>query len=102
MANEQPESRNDEVLGYQIVPIRKPKGVASAAFISCCKCSAPISSMGGPRENAYCLKCFASSESALIGKIVVERGLVRDSIGPITALPEGEYELRRVERGGGS
>lgn len=55
-----PEEPDDsEILGYTLEPIRKgkPGTVRTAAFILCGSCDAPISSNGGPRYNAVCLKC---------------------------------------------
>jgi hypothetical protein len=48
-----------EPIGYTLEPIYAiRKGfVATAAFILCNSCNGAISSNGGPRYNAVCLKC---------------------------------------------
>jgi hypothetical protein len=48
-----------EPIGYTLEPIYATrKGfVATAAFILCSSCNSAISSNGGPRYNAVCLKC---------------------------------------------
>ena len=58
---EVPEPVEDrEPIGYTLEPIYAPrKGmIATAAFILCSSCRGAISSMGGPRYNAVCLKCL--------------------------------------------
>jgi hypothetical protein len=47
------------VLGYTLEPIYEPKRgfVVTQAFILCHSCNSAISSTGGPRYNAVCLKC---------------------------------------------
>ena len=54
---EPPEDR--EPVGYTLEPIYAPrKGyIATAAFILCSSCRSAISSHGGPRYNALCLRC---------------------------------------------
>jgi hypothetical protein len=49
-----------EPIGYTLEPIYATrKGfVATAAFILCNSCGGAISSNGGPRYNAICLKCL--------------------------------------------
>jgi hypothetical protein len=54
---EPPEDR--EPIGYTLEPIYEIRkgAIATAAFILCSSCRAPISGHGGPRYNAICLKC---------------------------------------------
>jgi len=49
-----------EVIGYTLEPIykTKPDMVVTQAFILCSSCGNAISSNGGPRYNALCLKCI--------------------------------------------
>lgn len=57
---ETPEVREEgEPIGYTLEPIYAiRKGhIATAAFILCHSCNSAISSNGGPRYNAICLKC---------------------------------------------
>ena len=57
---EVPEPTEDrEPIGYTLEPIYSPRRgyVATAAFILCSSCRGAISSHGGPRYNALCLKC---------------------------------------------
>lgn len=46
-------------IGWQLVPIYEaPKGsIVTQAFIICAGCGALVSGTGGPRSNAYCMKC---------------------------------------------
>jgi len=48
-----------EQIGWQLVPIYKaPKGsIVTQAFIICCVCRKAVSTVSGPRENAYCMDC---------------------------------------------
>ena len=48
-----------EIIGYTLEPIYKmPRGVVvTQAFIMCSSCGGAISSNGGPRYNAVCVKC---------------------------------------------
>ncbi len=58
---EVPEPVEDrEPIGYKLEPIYDVrKGhIATAAFILCSSCRGAISSMGGPKYNALCLKCL--------------------------------------------
>ena len=54
---EVPEDR--EPIGYVLEPIYAPRRgtVVTQAFILCHSCNDAISSTGGPRYNAICLKC---------------------------------------------
>ena len=54
---QEPETR--EPIGYTLEPVYAArKGfVVTQAFILCHSCNAAISSTGGPRYNAICLKC---------------------------------------------
>ena len=54
---EPPEDR--EPIGYTLEPIYAPRRgtVVTQAFILCHSCGGAISSTGGPRYNAICLKC---------------------------------------------
>ena len=57
---EVPEPVEDrEPIGYTLEPIYEIRkgAIATAAFILCSSCRAPISGHGGPRYNAICLKC---------------------------------------------
>ena len=47
------------VLGYTLEPIyaSKPGFVVTQSFVLCHSCDGAISSTGGPRYNAICLKC---------------------------------------------
>jgi len=58
-----------EVIGYTLEPIYKtPKGfVVTQAFILCTSCGSAISSTGGPKYNAICLKCIEQLD--LINKL---------------------------------
>ena len=49
-----------ETIGYTLEPIYAPrKGyVTTAAFILCSSCKGAVSSHGGPKYNALCLKCL--------------------------------------------
>lgn len=53
----EPEDR--EPIGYTLEPIYGPrKGmITTQAFILCSSCRSAISSTGGPKYNALCLKC---------------------------------------------
>lgn len=52
-------SEDRAVIGYTLEPIYEVgKGmIATQAFILCSSCNSAISSSGGPRYNAICLKC---------------------------------------------
>lgn len=59
--------KQDPVLGYRkngepINPI-KPGMIATACFISCCKCGAGIRGMGGPLRDALCVPCYQEEQS---------------------------------------
>lgn len=49
-----------EPIGYELQPIYAPRRgqIATAAFILCSSCGGVVSSSGGPRYNALCLKCI--------------------------------------------
>lgn len=70
---EVPEPPEDcEPIGYELQPIYAPRRgqVATAAFILCSSCGGAVSSSGGPRYNALCLKCIDKLDvfNKLIGK----------------------------------
>ena len=48
------------VIGYTLEPIyQTPQGqIVTHAFVLCASCGSAISSHGGPRYNAVCLKCI--------------------------------------------
>lgn len=52
-------SKDRAVIGYTLEPIYEVgKGmITTQAFILCSSCNGAISSTGGPRYNAVCLKC---------------------------------------------
>lgn len=52
-------SEDRQVIGYTLEPIYEtPKGyIVTQAFILCTSCGGAVSSNGGPRYNAICLKC---------------------------------------------
>jgi hypothetical protein len=52
-------SEDRAVIGYTLEPIYEVgKGmIATHAFILCSSCGGAVSSCGGPRYNAICLKC---------------------------------------------
>jgi hypothetical protein len=62
-------SEDQEVIGYTLEPIYKPKRgmVVTHAFILCSSCESAISGSGGPRYNALCLKCVEQLD--LINKL---------------------------------
>ena len=47
-------------IGYTLEPIYAPRpgSIATQAFVLCSSCRGAISSSGGPRYNAVCLKCI--------------------------------------------
>lgn len=55
---QEPEDR--EPIGYTLEPVYAPRRgyVVTQAFILCSSCGSAISSSGGPRYNAVCLKCI--------------------------------------------
>ena len=58
---EVPEPVEDrEPIGYTLEPIYETRRgmIATAAFILCSSCRGAISSMGGPKYNALCLRCI--------------------------------------------
>jgi hypothetical protein len=63
----EPEDR--EPIGYELQPIYAPKKgyITTQAFILCSSCGGAISSNGGPRYNALCLKCIEQLD--LINKL---------------------------------
>lgn len=52
---------NLEIIGYLVGGdplVKRPQGtLVTRAFIICCECNKPISSVGGPIYNAVCLDC---------------------------------------------
>lgn len=54
------ESEMRETIGYTLEPIYATKKgyVTTQAFILCSSCSGAVSSSGGPKYNAVCLKCI--------------------------------------------
>lgn len=48
-----------KILGYTLEPIYEtpPGSITTQAFILCSSCGGAVSSHGGPRINAVCLKC---------------------------------------------
>lgn len=54
------------IIGYEQdgIPVYRPTGVGTCAFISCCKCRNLLSGMGGPRDGIYCPEC--SKEEGII------------------------------------
>lgn len=99
MANECDAQERERLALLKAIRSELPSGMAEMVIESAGLTSSGAAAQAGEKSGtAPTASVPAVSERALIGRIVVERGLVRDSIGPITALPEGEYELRRVER----
>jgi len=62
-----PEDR--EPIGYTLEPIYEPRRgtLVTQAFVLCCSCGGAVSSTGGPRYNAVCLKCIEKLD--LINKL---------------------------------
>lgn len=54
------ESEMRETIGYTLEPIYATKKgyVTTQAFILCSSCGGAVSSSGGPKYNALCLKCI--------------------------------------------
>lgn len=54
------ESEMRETIGYTLEPIYATKKgyVTTQAFILCTSCGGAVSSSGGPKYNAVCLKCI--------------------------------------------
>ena len=52
-------SDEQQILGYTLEPIypTPPGYITTHAFILCSSCGSAISSSGGPKYNAVCLKC---------------------------------------------
>ena len=53
-------SEERKVIGYTLEPIyeTQPGYITTQAFILCSSCGGAVSSNGGPRYNALCLKCI--------------------------------------------
>ncbi len=49
-----------EPIGYTLEPIYAPRRgyVTTQAFVLCSSCGGAVSSTGGPRYNALCLRCI--------------------------------------------
>ncbi len=49
-----------EPIGYTLEPIYAPRPgyVTTQAFVLCSSCGGAVSSTGGPRYNALCLRCI--------------------------------------------
>ena len=62
-------SDEQQILGYTLEPIYEtPRGyITTHAFILCASCGSAISSSGGPKYNAVCLKCIEQLD--LINKL---------------------------------
>ncbi len=58
-----------EPIGYELEPIYAPRPgyVTTQAFVLCSSCGGAVSSTGGPRYNAICLKCIEQLD--LINKL---------------------------------
>lgn len=52
-------SDEQQILGYTLEPIypTPPGYITTHAFILCASCGSAVSSSGGPKYNAVCLKC---------------------------------------------
>lgn len=64
-------SENRPVIGYTMEPIYAVQRgtITTRAFILCASCGSAISSSGGPRYNAVCLKCIERLD--LINRLTV-------------------------------
>ncbi len=50
-------------IGY--IPVFEPRGIATAALITCARCGRPISGMGGPRSGVLCPACVLANHPEL-------------------------------------
>jgi hypothetical protein len=51
----------DTIIGYELVPVRRPNrrgSITTQAFILCSSCNSAISAVGGPRRNMLCFSCL--------------------------------------------
>lgn len=65
-----------EQIGWEVVPLRRPVpgSIVTQAFIRCMSCGGAVSTTGGPRTYAMCLKCWPPQpESAAASLTTTER-----------------------------
>ncbi len=52
---------------WETIEEPKPGYIVTMAFILCRECKGAISSVGGPRYNSVCLKCYEKIKSSVRG-----------------------------------